>query len=125
MTIDPDAGDSPFNDVISVELDAGKEAVISYEPEDRRSEFYVRTVAISKAAQTAYRIDTDGTNEFNGDIPPTDIDDLDQTFFPPESFEDHMEIVITNSSDATRIYHIQVIGWESRRVVDEREGRGF
>lgn len=118
--------DSPFNDVVSVSLDAGQEAVIGYEPEDRRSNFIVPTVAISKYPNSTYTVELDSQTRFGpAEIPPTDIDDDVETFVPAEAFSDRMEIVVSNLSSSTRTYHIQVKGRERRGTVDQGSGRGW
>lgn len=126
MSSEPPQGAAPFNDVVTVDLAAGEEAVIGYEPEDRRSRFVVPTVAASKRPDSDYKITLDGVTRFGtAAIPPTDIDDDADTFRPPREFSDRMEIVIGNLGSGSRTYHVQVVGWETRRRVDDSPGRGF
>lgn len=123
---EPPSNASPFNDVVTVTLDPGEEAVIGYEPEERRSRFVVPTVLMSKWQLSEYVVELDGVDRFGpASIPPSDIDDDSDTFRPPESFEDRMEVIVSNLSDSTRTYHVQVVGWEERLPVDRQAGRGF
>lgn len=120
------SSDEPFNDVVSVSLASGEEAVIGYEPEDRYSNFIVSMVAMSKYPNSSYEVEMDGQTRFGpAEIPPTDIDDSDDTWTPARVFSDRMEIVISNLSSSNRTYHVQVEGRERRGTVDHGDGRGW
>jgi hypothetical protein len=113
--------DDPFNAAKAVTLDAGTEATVRFEPQERQSDYFLATVAISKRADSSYLVETDGTAEYGpAPIPPTDPDDDSDTFRPPTTFSDHVEITVQNlDSSATRTYYLQVVGWERRRFTDE------
>lgn len=115
--------DNAYNEVQKVTLTDGQKATISITPRGRVSEFYLRTVAISKYAGTTYTVEADGRPIFDDEaIPPTDPDAGDSdTFTPPKKFEQEAVIVIKNASGSTHDYLIQLEGWERRRTVDETE----
>ena len=99
-----------------VVLDGEQKAVIEFQGERSNSTFSVPTIAISKRDGTTYEVRADGATEFGpAPVPPTDIDDLAQTFVPPIQFDSKLKIVIKNTTQTdNRRYAMQVIGWEDQ-----------
>lgn len=112
--------DDHFNEATSVTLDPGQKGTITFEPEDRQSDYYLPMLAASKIEDSEYEILTDGTTTFGpAPIPPTDIDDDNQTFIPPETFSDYCDVEISNLGSNTQTYIVQAKGWERRKRTDE------
>ena len=111
----PDADAIPFNSPVSVTLDPGEQATVSYQPEQRDAEFRLPVVAVSKHPDSSYEVKLDQTNRYGpASVPPTDIDDLTVTFVPALTFKDSLVVIVTNlaASSTTRDYVVQPIGWE-------------
>lgn len=122
---DPSANATPVNVPERVRLDPGETARVTYTPEQSGSEFIVPIVAMSKHEGSTYEIRTDGTVRFDErPVPPTDVDDLGQTFYPPLTFRDSLEIVIRNVSAGTLSYILQPIGWEEPEATETGTGTG-
>lgn len=115
--------DNAYNEIEKVTLADGQKATIRVQPRGRVSEFFLRTVAISKYAGTTYTVEADGRKIFDNEpIPPTDPDAGDSdTFTPPKRFETEAVIVIKNASGSSHDYLLQLEGWERRRTVDQSE----
>ena len=111
--------DQPFLDTQSVLLGAGERAVLDYSLSDTRSQFHLVMAAISKHTESTYSIEVDGSDEYESPVPPTDIDNAQQTYIPPLVFDNSMTITVENLSDAERYYHCQIKGWERPPTVDE------
>ena len=119
---DQQSRDDAFNRVSSVTLADGEKGVVTFSPSDRTSQYFLRMVAISKRQGSTYEVRLDESAEFPEEaIPPTDVDDAVDTFVPPETFEQEIEIVIRNTSGSEKTYRVQVTGWERRRFTDEPE----
>jgi hypothetical protein len=109
----PGEGDVPFNEPVSVELDTGEQAEISFRPVQQVTELILPILAASKYQQSTYEIRVDGETVYGpAEIPPTDVDDLTVTFLPAHRFSRELTVFITNLSPTIRTYHVQPIGWE-------------
>lgn len=109
----PSKNDVPFNEPQTVTLGANQQATVSFTPQQRNTTFVLPQVAISKAPTTTYTVRVDQQTVFGpAAIPPTDIDNSTQTFFPPRRFSNKLEILVVNVGSSTRTYHVQPVGWE-------------
>lgn len=109
----PDENAVPVNEPVTVTLNSGEEASVTFSPIKQVSEHVVITLAVSKSADTTYTIEMDGTAVFGpASIPPTDIDDSVQTFMPPRDFSQHCKVKISNLGSSTTTYHVQLVGFE-------------
>ncbi len=109
----PDA--TSFNAPSTVELEPGERANIEYVPTRSGTTFKLPILAISGWPGSTYEIKADGQKIYQeAEVPPTDIDDLAQTFYPPESFESTLMVRIRNVGAQTRTYTVQPIGWETQ-----------
>jgi hypothetical protein len=107
----PDA--TPVNEPVSVRLDVGEQATVTFETVQSVSDLMVPIVAISKHPESVYKVSSDGTRRYGpADIPPTDVDDLSVCFVPALRFDSKLTVEVTNLSSSTRNYHIQPVGWE-------------
>ena len=103
----------PVNEPVTVTLNAGQEATVSFAPIQNVTEHVVVTLAASKAPDTTYEVKMDGTVVFGpASIPPTDIDDTVQTFVPPRDFSQSCKVRVSNLGSSTKTYHVQLIGYE-------------
>jgi hypothetical protein len=111
----PDRNDLPVNKPETVELDPDEEATITYTAEESTEAVRLPVIAISKQPNTVYEIRTGGETVYGPSaIPPTDIDDLQPTFAPSLALHagDSLKVTVSNLSTATRVFHIQPVGWE-------------
>ena len=111
--------DTPYNLPETVELAPGEKATIVYQPEGTGTTFVLPELGISKQSQTTYELKLDDSQRYHGEIPPTDIDDSNQTFIPAWSFTREMQVIIRNFGDAIRTYHVQPKGWETTESVTD------
>jgi len=111
--------DTAFNDVQSVLLPPGEQATVTYSLSTTRSDFHLLMAAISKHVDMAYKIEMDGSEEWLASLPPTDIDNAQQTHIPPKRFQNDMEVTISNLGDVERRINIQIKGFERPPTVDE------
>lgn len=107
-------GDIPFNSPVTEQVDPGKALTATYRPEQRTGTFRLPILAASKAPESTYTVWLDDEQVYGpAAVPPTDVDDLQPTFFPPYRFENKLQMEIANvSSSTTRTYTIQPVGWE-------------
>ncbi|GGL57944.1 hypothetical protein [Halocalculus aciditolerans] len=113
VTPAPSTDDVPFNEPVTVTLDAGQQGTISFEPKQRSTQFVLPICAVTKQPNTTYEVRTDGENVYGpAGVPPTDIDDLAVTFVPARRFERSLKVVISNVSNSTHTYHVQPVGYE-------------
>lgn len=111
-----DDGAVPFNSPYTAVLSPGQKVTATFEPTMSGSTFYMPVCAISKFRDSAYTIKADGNTIYGPDasIPPTDIDDLSTTWWPPREWDTKLEVTAKRLSSATgdEVYHIQPVGWE-------------
>lgn len=115
---EPGPHDEPFNAATSVTLDPNTQQTVVLVPDDHHeARHFLETLAISKKRDTTYTVDKDSQEEFpEAGIPPTDIDDATDTYRPPLTFEDRIEVTIANlDGSKTRTYYVQAIGWKRRK----------
>lgn len=116
MTVvpEPAADDIPFNDPISRRLDGGQKLTVEFVTTQRVTDFVLPILAISKHPESSYEVWLDTERVYGpAPIPPTDVDDLQTTFYPAKRFESRMKVIVRNLSDSiTRSYSIQPVGWE-------------
>lgn len=113
--------DQPFAEAVAVTLDPGEQAVITLEPEDHLSEYFLRELSVSRHTDSTYKVETDGTTLFGPNpVPPTDPQDSWPAFKPPETFSDRVTVTVTNvHASKTRTYVVEMNGWERRPFPDE------
>ncbi len=103
-----------FNAPSTVELEPGERADVEYVPTRSGTTFLLPILAVSGWQGSTYEVRADGQRIYKeAEIPPTDIDDLAQTFYPPESFDTSLTVRIRNVGTQTRSYTVQPIGWET------------
>ncbi|MHB9287365.1 hypothetical protein ACKVMT_10045 [Halobacteriales archaeon Cl-PHB] len=104
----------PFNEPVSARVDAGKKLTATFEPVHNNARFAVPILAASKHAEATYEVRMDDEPVYGpAPIPPTDIDDLVQTFMPPREFTRSLTVICRNvSSSTTRRFTVQPVGWE-------------
>jgi hypothetical protein len=111
---EPPDGVAPVNRPERVSVPAGSRATVKFEPEQSGSTFRVPVLAVTKRADTTYQVNADGTTTYpQAPIPPTDIDDTAQVFYPPFGFTDSCSVIIRNVGTNERTYTVQLIGWEA------------
>ncbi|PSP38288.1 hypothetical protein BRC71_06335 [Halobacteriales archaeon QH_7_65_31] len=111
----PSSGAIPFNEVVTVQLNPGEQATVTFEPVQSVSRFQLPVVAISKFPQSSYEVRADGQQRFGpAGAPPTDPDDMAATFLPALEFSDELEVTVSNlaASSTARTYIVQPVGWE-------------
>lgn len=112
----PNEGAVPYNDPYTAVLEPGQKVTATWTPSQTGTTFFMPTLAASKLAETTYTIEADGGTIYGPDhsIPPTDIDDLETVWWPPQEWVDELKVTIKRLSTATgsEVYHIQPIGWE-------------
>lgn len=109
----PSPNDVPFNEPQTVQLASNQQATVSFVPQQRNTTFVLPQVAVSKVANTTYAVRIDDETVYGpAGVPPTDIDDSGQTFYPARRFSKKLEILITNVGSSTQTYHVQPVGWE-------------
>jgi len=108
------AGAVPFNEPVAARVDPGEKLTASFSPIQNVATFAVPIVAASKHKDSTYEVRMDGEQVFGpAPVPPTDVDDLQQTFLPEREFERSMTVVCRNlSGSTTRRYVVQPVGWE-------------
>lgn len=106
--------DTPFNQPATVVLQPGEQATVTFEAQQRRSVFFLPLLAVTKVPAATYEVRMDDRTVYGPcAVPPTDIDDLAQTFHPCLRFSEQMEVVISNLSESsTRTIHVQPVGFE-------------
>ncbi len=103
----------PFNAPTAVTLDVGEQATVTFEPEKRVTEFVLPIMAVSKHSDTTYTVRTDDETVFGpAPVPPTDPDDLQQTFYPPQRFDQSLTVEVANVGGRAAVYVVQPVGWE-------------
>ena len=113
MSHQPGEGAVPVNEPVTVTLNSGEEATVSFAPIKQVTEHVVVTLAASKSADTTYEVQMDDQTVFGpASIPPTDIDDTVQTFVPPRDFRQECKVRVSNLGSSTKTYHVQLIGYE-------------
>lgn len=108
-------GDVPFNEPATVVLGPNEQGTVTFESSQRGSTFYLPLLAVSKRPSSTYEVRMDNGRTVFGPaaIPPTDVDDLAQTFHPCLQFTDKMQVIVSNlSGSTTRTYHVQPVGFE-------------
>ena len=103
----------------TVDLDPGQQAAITFTPDQTGTVFRCPTVAISKFADSRYRITMDDSEEWGPEqFPPTDVDDMAVVWIPAKRWESQMVVTITDlrGSGNTRTYHVQPLGWEEENA---------
>lgn len=102
-----------INETATATLATGEQVTFTFEAENRSQDLFLPIVAISKFPDFSYEIRRDGSDVFGPSrIPPTDIDDLQPSFFPALDLSEKMKVVVSNLSDRDRVIHVQVVGWE-------------
>jgi hypothetical protein len=110
-----DGDAAPVLDAVVDELEPGERLVVTSEP-DGGETVHVDCVAASKFRGLTYEVRTDGTTRYGqAGIPPTDVDDLTQTFVPALEFDRELKTIVRNPSTTTRVVAVQVRGWEPAR----------
>ena len=111
-----DDGAVPFNSPYTAVLSPGQKVTATFTPTMSCSTFYMPVCAISKFDNSAYSIRADGNVIYGEDaaLPPTDVDDLSTTWWPPREWDTKLEVTAKRLSSATgdEVYHIQPVGWE-------------
>jgi len=103
----------PFNSPTAVTLAVGEQATVMFEPEKRVTDFVLPIMAISKHSDATYTVRTDDETVYGpAPVPPTDPDDLQQTFYPPQRFSQSLTVEVANVGGASATYVIQPVGWE-------------
>lgn len=109
----PSADDVAFNEPVGRYLDVGEKLTATFEPVQRVTEFVLPCIAATKAPGTTYRVKVDGEEVYGpAPIPPTDIDDLTQTFLPPLRFGESLKVIIENVDGSGAQFYVQPVGWE-------------
>jgi len=110
----PEPGDVPLNEPVSVDLQGGEQATVTFTASTRTNGgFILPILAASKYSQSTYEVALDDENIYGPTtIPPTDIDDLEVCWVPAWEFGQEIEVTVTNLSDTERLYHIQPIRFE-------------
>jgi hypothetical protein len=101
-----------FNEAVRGVLNTNQKLTATFRPLQSGAEFWLPIVAASKHPDSTYEIILDGKTIYDEIIPPTDIDDLAQTFYPPPSFGNKLRVIIRYTGSSQRIFDIQPIGWE-------------
>jgi len=111
---EPDKDDTPFLEPYTITVPAESKGTVTFVPEESGSTFYLASVAISKESQTTYELRDDGTTMFGpAAVPPTDIDDSTVTWVPCQQFQNSLEVIVKNVSDAPRTYTVLPMGYET------------
>jgi hypothetical protein len=108
--------DRPFNDPESAQVGSGEKWTVEFTPENTGTTFVLPELAISKRPSTTYEVKLDGSRIYLADIPPTDIDDSTQTWLPPRTFSNSLEVIVRNFGDATDTHYVQPKGWETNET---------
>lgn len=109
----PTEAAAPYNRVQSVDLDGNQRAVMTWEPENSGSVFYLPALAATKTADAVYTVKTDGARVYGpAETPPTDIDDMGVTFVPSQTFRTKLEVIIDYLGTGTKTFHVQPVGFE-------------
>lgn len=112
----PGDGAVPIHATGRLELQPGEKGTVEVRPDNQQSTHYVPTVAISKHPDATYGIKVDETWRFgpHAAAPPTDVDDLEVTFYRALEMENSVEVVVRDvrTTGATREYEMHVIGYE-------------
>ena len=110
---EPDETDKPFNEPVTNTLGPGQQVTVTFTATQRSGEFVVPALGISKHAAMTYEVRMDNETVYGpAEVPPTDIDDMGTTFYPPRRFSRTMEVRMTNLSSST-----------TRTTVAEARGR--
>jgi hypothetical protein len=103
---------APVFDAVVETLDPGERMVVTSTP-DGGETVHVDCVAASKYQGLTYEIRADGRTRYGqAGVPPTDVDDLAQTFIPALEFDSKLRTIVRNPSQKTRVVAVQVRGWE-------------
>lgn len=106
----------PFNEPVSSRVSPGNKLTATFSPSQRKATFVVPIIAASKQMNSTYTVYMDENRVYGpASVPPTDVDDLSQTFFPPREFDSELKVVCRNTSASTTYrYVVQPVGWEVR-----------
>ena len=111
--------DTPFIDAQQVILSASEQATITYSLSNTRSQFHLVMLAASKHTDVIYTVEMDGSEEWKAPIPPTDVDNAQDTYVPAKVFRNDMEVQVANVGDVDRRVNVVIKGWERPPTVDE------
>lgn len=100
----PKPGDVPLNEPVSVDLQTGSPATVTFTASTRNNDgFILPVLAASKYSQSSYKVALDEEEIYGpAKIPPTDIDDLEVCWIPAWDFGQEIEVTVTNLSDTAR-----------------------
>lgn len=111
----PSEDAKPVADPETVRLGPNERATVTFSPELSGTRFVVPTVAVSKRADSSYRVKMDEDTVWGpATFPPTDIDDVETVWFPARQFTESLTVKVANLRDSggERRYQIVPIGFE-------------
>lgn len=111
------AGDDPDDyapvlDAVVETLKPGERLEVVTVP-DNSETVHIDCVAVSKFKGLTYEVKTDDVTRYGQvGVPPTDVDDLAQTFKPALKFTSKLKTIVRNPSSTERLVIVQIRGWE-------------